>query len=149
MLGLLSTPFGTNTERSCVVLRRKQRDRGRSSSHKNWRSWGRRSRSWSEALHWQHADIDKHFTTMLTSVCLWTAGVPRDAETAGHSAPPGAGEREADASGAAEAHNPDESPNACIFSSLRPGAHSLLHRQKSKLNQFQRGCFAIEIKWGF
>lgn len=58
---------------------------------------------------------------MLTGVCLWTLGVPGDAETAGHPAPPGAGEGEADASRAAEAHDPNESPNARFLSALRPG----------------------------
>lgn len=54
------------------------------------------------------------------------AGVPGDAETAGHSAPPGAGEGATDAPGAAEAHDPNESPDACLLSALRPGAHTPL-----------------------
>lgn len=67
-------------------------------------------------------------------VCLLTVGISGNAKAAGHSAPPGAGEGEADASGAAEAHDPDESPNACFLSSLCPGtlAHSHLIL---KLNQ--------------
>lgn len=59
--------------------------------------------------------------TLLTCVFVLTVGVFRNAKAVGHPAPPGAGEGEADASGAAEAHNPDESPNACFFSSLCPG----------------------------
>lgn len=59
--------------------------------------------------------------TLLTVVCILTVGVSGNAKTVGHPAPSGAGEGEADASGAAEAYNPDESPNACFLSSLCPG----------------------------
>ncbi|TKS92050.1 Hepatocyte growth factor-regulated tyrosine kinase substrate [Collichthys lucidus] len=61
-------------------------------------------------------------------------GVPGDAKTAGHPAPSGAGEGEADASGAAEAHNPDESPNACLLSALCSGTHCI-HKLTSKAIQ--------------
>lgn len=71
---------------------------------------------------------------------VWTAGVPGDAKTAGHPAPPGAGEGEADASGAAEAHDPDESPNACFLSSLRPGTQRILHHLQSKLSPMWMFC---------
>lgn len=59
--------------------------------------------------------------TLLTSVCVLTVGVSGNAKAVGHPAPSGAGEGEADASGAAEAHNPDESPNACFLFALCPG----------------------------
>lgn len=75
------------------------------------------------------AVINKHFRNILIRVFLLTVGVPGDAKAVGHPAPPGAGEREADASGAAEAYNPDESPNACIFSSLCPGSSDIVQHQ--------------------
>lgn len=124
MLGPLSTHYGTNTERNCVALQRKQKDRGRSSWHKNWRSWGRRNRYWTESVQWE---FRYNRPLPCSQVFLWTAGVPGDAKTVGHSAPPGAGEREADAFGAAEAHHPDEGPDACFLSSLCPGTHFILH----------------------
>lgn len=119
MLGLLSTLFEMNTERNCVVQQRKRRDRGRYSSHKNWRSWGKRSRWWGRLPPWKKSVI--LFTYWF---CALTAGVSGDAKTVSHPAPSGAGEGEADASGAAEAHDPDESPNACFLSSLCPGTLS-------------------------
>lgn len=61
-------------------------------------------------------------------VCLWAEGVPGDAEAVGHPASPGAGEGEADASGAAEAHDPDESPDACVLSALRSGTCMCMSR---------------------
>lgn len=75
-----------------------------------------------------NAVINKHFNTILIRFVL-TVGVPGNAKTVGHPASPGAGEREADASGAAEAYNPDESPNACIFSSLYPGTIDIVQHQ--------------------
>lgn len=71
---------------------------------------------------------------LVNAVCVLTVGISGDAKTVGHSAPPGAGEGEADASGAAEAHNPDESPNACFLSSLCSGTH-INTALISKLNQ--------------
>lgn len=73
-------------------------------------------------------------SALLTAVCALTVGVSGNAKTVGHSAPPGAGEGEADASGAAEAHDPDESPNACFLSSLCPGISDLIFQ----LNQQHR-----------
>lgn len=64
---------------------------------------------------------------------IWTSGIPGDAETAGHSAPAGAGEGEADASGAAEAHHPDESADACFPFALRPGERYV--RQSPSLSE--------------
>lgn len=58
-----------------------------------------------------------------SNMFTWPSGVPGDAEAAGHSAPPGAGEGEADAFGAAETHDPDESPDACFLPALCPGTH--------------------------
>lgn len=71
-----------------------------------------------EAPPWKNSGIWKYFTHWF---CALTAGVSGDAKTVSHPAPSGAGEGEADASGAAEAHDPDESPNACFLSSLCPG----------------------------
>lgn len=53
------------------------------------------------------------------------AGVPGDAEAAGHSAAAGAGEGATDASGAAETHHSDESTDARLLSALRPGTTSV------------------------
>lgn len=134
MLGLLSTLFEMNTERSCVVRRRRRRGRGKFSSHRNWRSWGKRSRWWRRLPPPPQCQpgVQKWFYS--PPVCLLTVGVSGNAKAAGHSAPAGAGEGEADAPGAAEAHHPDESPNACFLSPLCPGtlAHSHL---TSELNQ--------------
>lgn len=126
MLGLLSTLFEMNTERSCVAPQRKRSDRGRFSSHKNWRSWGKRSR-WRRRL---SPESIRCWETFFFHGCVLTAGVSGDAKTVGHPAPAGAGEGEADASGAAEAHHPDESPNACVLPALCPGTITNSHRIK-------------------
>lgn len=56
---------------------------------------------------------------------LKNTGIPGDAKTVGYSASPGAGEREADATGAAETYDPNESSDACFFSALCPGIHCI------------------------
>lgn len=77
-----------------------------------------------EALPWINQVLRNFF---FFHGCVWTAGVSGDAKTVGHPAPPGAGEGEADASGAAEAHHPDESPNACFLPALCPGTTTNSH----------------------
>lgn len=70
--------------------------------------------------------------------CVLTAGVSGDAKAVGHPAPPGAGEGEADASGAAKAHHPDESPNARFLPALCPGTVITLYKL---IQQHRRLCW--------
>lgn len=53
------------------------------------------------------------------------AGVPGDAEAAGHSATAGTGEGATDASGAAETHHSDESTDARLLFALRSGVTAI------------------------
>lgn len=71
----------------------------------------------------------------LTHSCLHISGIPGDAAAAGYPAPAGAGEGAADASGAAEAHHPDESPDAGLLPPLRSGSHfTVLHLNLIKIS---------------
>lgn len=115
------TLWERSTGRSCDGLPRRLRDRDKSSSPRNWRSWGRRNRQVAFLFTGESRDEAGNWLRLVA------AGVSGDAKAAGDSAPAGAGEGETDAPGAAETHHSDESTDACLLSALLTGAHCYVH----------------------
>lgn len=148
MLGRPLTPSGMNTERSCVVLQRKQRDRGRSSWHKNWRSWGRRSRSYNEAffLHWKKRSYRYAIYRRAHKRCVFELqeylemqrqlAIQRLQEQ----------EKERQMRLEQQKHTIQMRAQMPAFSLPYAQVHNA-YSITCSLNWVQCGCFAIEIKW--